>query len=121
VRQTRADGFRPELYIVAAPDMKAQVLAAVQSKISALEPHHRGIGVEDRGTDIHVTIPDALRVGHEAHFAQVATNFLRYLRDRRALPSWERADMLAKYFVTTKGTELSRQSPPRASQRIAPR
>jgi predicted dehydrogenase len=121
VRQTRADGFRPELYIVAAPDMTTQVLAAVRSKIAALEPHHRGIGVEDRGADIHVTIPDALRVGHEAHFAQVATNFLKYLRERQALPSWERPNMLAKYVVTTKGTELSRQAPARPAPRIAPR
>jgi hypothetical protein len=28
--------------------------------------------------------------------------------------------MLAKYYVTTKGTELSRQSPPRPAPRLAP-
>ena len=26
---------------------------------------------DDRGSEIRVTIPDALRVGHEAHFGQV--------------------------------------------------
>jgi hypothetical protein len=29
--------------------------------------------------------------------------------------------MLAKYYVTTKGTELSRQKPPQEAPRIAPR
>jgi predicted dehydrogenase len=120
VRQTEADRFRPELYVVPAdPAAKPAVLAAVQAKIAALQQQYAGIGVEDRGAEIRVTIPDALRVGHEAHFAQVTTRFLEYLRDRRTLPAWERPNMMAKYYVTTKGTELSRQSPPRPAPRIA--
>jgi predicted dehydrogenase len=122
VRQTRADRFRPELYVVPADaKTKAQVLAAVQAKIRSLEREHPGVGVEDRGTEIHITIPDALRIDHEAHFAQVTKNFLMFLRDRRALPAWERPNMLAKYYVTTKGTELSRQGPVRVAPRRAPR
>jgi len=65
-------------------------------------------------------IPDRFRDGHEAHFARVTRNFLAYLKDRSALPSWERPNMAAKYFVTTTGTELSRQSPPQAAPRLAP-
>jgi hypothetical protein len=122
VRQTRADRFRPELYVVpATAATKPQVLAAVQAKVAALQPTYPGIGVEDRGAEIHVTIPDSLRLGHEAHFAQVTGSFLKYLRDRRTLPAWERPNMLAKYFVTTKGTELSREGPSRPAARIAPR
>jgi predicted dehydrogenase len=122
VRQTRADGFRPELYVVpATPAMKPQVLLALQRKIDALQRDHPGIGVEDRGAEIRVTVPDSMRVGHEAHFAQVMGSFLKYLRDRRALPPWERPNMLAKYYVTTKGTELSRESASRPAPRIAPR
>jgi predicted dehydrogenase len=122
VRQTRADRFRPELYVVpAAAAMKPQVLAAVQARIEALKPGYPGIGVEDRGAEIRVTIPDSLRLGHEAHFAQVTGSFLKHLRDRRTLPAWERPNMLAKYYVTTKGTELSREGPSRPALRIAPR
>jgi predicted dehydrogenase len=122
VRQTRADRFQPELYVVpAAAAMKPQVLAAVRARIEALKPGHPGIGVEDRGAEIRITIPDSLRLGHEAHFAQVTRSFLTYLRDRRTLPAWERPNMLAKYYVTTKGTELSREGPSRPAPRIAPR
>jgi predicted dehydrogenase len=122
VRQTRADRFRPELYVVpAAAAMKPQVLAAVQAKIEALKAGYPGIGVEDRGAELRVTIPDSLRLGHEAHFAQVTGSFLTYLRDRRTLPTWERSNKLAKYSVTTKGTELSREGPSRPAPRIAPR
>ena len=80
-----------------------------------------GIGVDERNGDIHVIIPEKLREGHEAHFAQVTAGFLKYLRQRGTLPAWERPNMAAKYFVTTTGTELSRKSPARPAARIAPR
>jgi predicted dehydrogenase len=122
VRQTRADGYRPELFVVpAAAAVKAQVLAAVTAKIEALQKDYPGLAVEDRGAELRIRIPDALRVGHEAHFAQVTASFLKYLRDRRTLPAWERPNMLAKYYVTTKGTELSRSGPSRPAPRVAPR
>ena len=122
VRQTRADRYLPELYIVpAAAAMKPQVLAAVHAKIESLKKDYPGLGVEDRGGELRVVIPEALRVGHEAHFAQVTASFLTYLRIRRTLPAWERPNMLAKYYVTTKGTELSRSGPSNPAPRIAPR
>jgi predicted dehydrogenase len=122
VRQTQADRFLPELYVVpAAAALKSEVLAGVKGKIAALQPLYPGVGIEDRGAEIHVTIPETLRTGHEAHFAQVTAGLLKYLRQRRALPPWERPNMVAKYYVTTTGTELSRKSPPRPAARIAPR
>ena len=122
VRQTAADRYLPELYVVpASPSAKAQVLAATRARIAALQGVYPGVAVEERGSELHIVVPAALRVSHEAHFAQVATNFLGYIRDRRTLPAWERPNMLAKYYVTTKGTELSRQTPTRPAARIAPK
>jgi predicted dehydrogenase len=122
IRQTKADRYLPELYVIPAnPAAKAEVLAAVQAKIKAVQAEYPGVGVEDRGTEIKVTVPDALRVGHEAHFAQVASSFLKYVRDRSTLPAWERPNMLAKYYVTTAGAELSRKLPARPAPRIAPK
>jgi predicted dehydrogenase len=122
IRQTQADAFRPELFVVAAqPSARAAVLSAVRARIAAAQREFPGVAVEERGQDIHVTIPDALRVGHEAHFGQVTTRFLGFIRDRATLPAWERPNMLAKYYVTTMGTELARQSAPRTSERRAPR
>ncbi len=122
VRQTAGAKYLTELFVVPAnAAVKAEVLAATRQKIAALQRTYPGIGVEERGVDIHVTVPTALRLGHEAHFAQVAANFLRYVRDRRTLPAWERPNMAAKYFVTTTGTELSRKAPVRVAPRLAPR
>lgn len=122
VRQTKADGYRPEVYVVPnRPADKAQVLAAVRAKLAVLQATYPGLAAEERGAEIRLLIPDQLRVGHEAHFAQVTADFLKYLKDRPSLPAWERPNMLAKYFVTTRGTELSRESAVKAAARIAPK
>lgn len=121
IRQTKADGYRPELYVIPSEGQKADVLAAVSGRLKALQTKYPGVAVEDRGAELQITIPDVFRVGHEAHFAAVTTNFLEYLRDRNSMPQWERPNMLAKYYVTTKGTELSRQTPPRVAPRLAPK
>jgi predicted dehydrogenase len=122
IRQGTAEKYRPELYVVPnAPADKAAVLAAIQKKMAAVQAAHPGVAVEDRGAELLISIPDRLRIGHEDHFAQVTQRFLRYVRDRSALPAWERPNMLAKYYVTTEGTALARRSPPRIAERRAPK
>ena len=68
-----------------------------------------GLGVVDLGTHFRIAIPAEYRVGHEAHFAQVTKQFLRYVRGQVTLPAWEKPNMLAKYFITTRGVEVSRK------------
>jgi predicted dehydrogenase len=122
VRQGAAEKHRPELYVVpSTAGDKAAILAAVQRKLGSLQAQYPGADVVDLGPELRVTIPDRLRVGHEEHFAQVAQRFLSYVRDRATLPSWERPNMLAKYYVTTEGTALARRSAPRVAERRAPR
>lgn len=110
IRQGREEKFRPELYIV--PNGAAEkdaIRAALEKRVASLQQTWPGIGVEERNGQLLVTIPDKYRVGHEAHFAEVTARFLDYLRDPRRLPAWERENMLAKYFVTTKAVEMSRR------------
>jgi predicted dehydrogenase len=111
VRQTQAENFKPEVYVV--PNRvgdKRGVLEALQAKVSALQARFPGIQVQDRGDEWRVAIPDIYRVGHEAHFAQVTGQFLDYLKEPNSLPAWEKPNMLAKYFVTTQGVHKSRQA-----------
>jgi predicted dehydrogenase len=121
IRQGAAENHRPELYVVPAAGGKDAVATALNKKVASLQRQYPGVAVEDRGAFLRLTIPDKLRVTHEEHFAQVTQSFLRYVRDRSALPSWERPNMLAKYYVTTEGTRLARQSPPQPAPRRAPR
>ena len=120
VRQTREDGLRPELYVVPEDGARAAVLAALHERVSRLQQDFPGVAVDERGDEFRVTIPDSFRVGHEAHFAQVTKAFLHMLRDRTVLPAWERPNMVAKYFVTTTGTEIGRERAPQEAPRRAP-
>jgi hypothetical protein len=76
--------------------------------VAELAKARPGLTVEDEGTRFRIGIPDSYRVGHEAHFAQVTDRFLGYLRNSTSLPKWEKANMLAKYYVTTRAVEMSR-------------
>jgi predicted dehydrogenase len=110
IRQGAEQKYRTEVYLVPnrAGDREA-LLAAAQKRIAALASRYPGLAVEPSGDELHVVVPDAFRTGHEAHFAEVTRRFLEYLKDPAAMPRFEKANMLAKYFVTTSGTELSRQ------------
>jgi predicted dehydrogenase len=103
VRQGEPEGYRPELYVIPC---EAGVEEALARRIAALQRDWPGTGLERHGQEFRITIPDRYRVGHEAHFAQVARQFLRYVRGEERLPAWEKAAMPAKYFVTTRGVEL---------------
>ncbi|HXB67552.1 MAG TPA: putative oxidoreductase C-terminal domain-containing protein [Candidatus Acidoferrales bacterium] len=109
VRQGKEENYRPELYVV--PDHRC-VVYALRGKIGALAKQYPGVGLDERlderGGQIRVTIPDRYRVGHEAHFAQVTNQFFEYLKRPETLPVWENPNMIAKYYVSTKGVELSR-------------
>ncbi len=121
-RQTKADKMRPELFVIPADAKdRAAVAAAVKQRLAAIQKEFPGVGVEDRGAELHITIPDKLRTVHEDHFAQVAGRFFGYVKAPKTLPAWERAHMLAKYWVTTKGTELARTTPVKVAERIAPK
>jgi predicted dehydrogenase len=108
IRQKTEKSGQPELYVIPndAATGKA-ILAAAKKTLSGVQGYP-GIGIEERGKELYVTIPDKYRVGHEAHFAQVTEKFLHFLKDPKAVPAWEKPNMIAKYYTTTKGLELSR-------------
>jgi predicted dehydrogenase len=109
VRQGAEQKWRPELYVVPnRPADAPAVKAALEHRVAALAKARPGLTVEDEGARLRVGIPDRYRVGHEPHFAEVTERFLGYLKDPTSLPKWEKANMLAKYWVTTQAVELSR-------------
>ncbi len=104
VRQGKEEAYRPELYVVPG---ETGVKEALARKMETLAARYPGMGLEDQGARIRVTIPDSYRVGHEAHFAQVTRQFFEYLERPETFPAWENPNMLAKDYVSTKGVELS--------------
>jgi predicted dehydrogenase len=113
VRQGEEQRYRPELYVVPADPGSPAVRAAVARRVAALQARWPGVAVEDLGGQLWLRLPEEHRPGHEAHFAEVVRQFLAYLRAPRAVPAWEKANMLAKYALTTQGVARSRSVEPR--------
>ena len=104
IRQGVEENYQPELYVV-TDDAAAR--KALEQRAAALAVEFPGVGLEPQAGRVRVTIPDVYRVGHEAHFAQVANRFFEYLRNPASFPAWENPGMLAKYSVSTGGVALS--------------
>jgi predicted dehydrogenase len=108
VRQTEKENYRPELFVAPRdPSRYSALLSAVRHRLESLQQTWPGVEAETFGSEVHVSIPDRYRVGHEAHFAQVVAEFLAYLKSPKSMPAWERSNMLAKYFVTTMGAQMA--------------
>ena len=111
---TPAAGGRPELSVVAVDTSRhASVLAAVSRRCQGWQGQFPGVSANDLGDRVHVEVPDHLRVGHEAHFASVVREFVHHFRNPRQVPAWEGTNLLTKYFLTTRATELAAAKPGR--------
>ena len=109
IRQ-QPDGV-PELAVLAADIWGLPaLLGALRRKCEAWQREFPGVQIEDAGTEARVVIPDALRTGHEAHFAAVLEEFVRYFHTPRAVPAWERINLLTKYRITTTAVAMARQN-----------
>jgi predicted dehydrogenase len=109
LRQGEAERFRPELYIVPAPSAsRVEVFGAARKRIEQLQSRWPGLDALESGGELRLSIPERFRVGHEAHFAQVANRFFDYVSAPGSMPTWERPSMVAKYFVSAGGVEAGR-------------
>ena len=100
-------GGSPEVFVAAAGDHR-RVGRALREKCAGWQREFPGVGVEDRGNEMRLIVPAALRTTHEDHFAAVLDEFVRYFHTPRAVAPWERPNALARYFITTQGVELAR-------------
>jgi len=111
VRQQQ--GRRPELFVEAVNAANhAEMIRILQVKCSELQARFPGLTLDVRGTEVRLVIPDKLHTGHESHFAAVMEEYIRYFQTPRAVPHWERPNLLAKYYITTRAVEMSRQKRP---------
>ena len=108
IRQGKEQGYKPMLYLEPRkgvdPAGLEEPLAAAVKKATDTWP-----GVEVARTDAGwvVNFPDSYRLGHEAHFSQVASDFLSYLKNGK-MPAWEVPNTLAKYRTIMDAFRMSR-------------
>ncbi len=108
IRQGAEQKFVPTLYL---ENIKNISLKKFREKLvptlTALP--YDSLGIEDAGgNSLKVIIPQKYRVGHEEHFGQVTARFLEYMKEGK-LPDWEVADMLTKYYTTTRALKMARE------------
>jgi len=109
IRQGEDEQYRPELYVEPAAGAEgAELAAALHRAVAALQKRYPGIALERQEHRWRLRIPDACRVGHEAHFRQVMERYLGYLVEGR-LPEWEMSNMKAKYLTTSEALKAARQ------------
>jgi predicted dehydrogenase len=108
IRQGVEQNYEPVLYVEKTGKFDDSAFDRnLKTAIGILQDKYPGVGFQRDGKAWRVTVPEKYDVGHEAHFAQVTENFLRYLRAGQ-LPGWETPDMLAKYATIMQAYELSR-------------
>jgi predicted dehydrogenase len=109
IQQGAEEKYKPELYLAPAKGVDMKTLAAALEKaVASLQAIYPGIGIEAQKELYKITIPDKYRIGHEAHFGQVAQRYLKYLVDGH-LPAWEVPNMLAKYWTTTQALTMAKK------------
>jgi len=108
INQGKKEGYQATLYVEKADNTSdADFLAALNKAVAGLQGQYPGLTFEPDGKQFKMQIPDALKVGHEAHFAQVTNKYLNYLKEGK-MPAWEVPNMISKYYTTTKAYEMTR-------------
>ena len=107
IKQGEEEGFQPTLYVRSKGQSDfGQVMAKVMEQdIAAKYP---GTTAEKISENLwKINIPQEFKVGHEAHFAQVTQNYLRYLGDGK-LPVWEVPNMITKYYTIIEAYKMAK-------------
>jgi predicted dehydrogenase len=109
IRQGVPEKYDPTLYIITNKGVDTKSFVANLEKIVKALPQ-AGLSIENVNKNTwRVVIPEVLKVGHEAHFAQVTSKYLEYLKAGK-LPEWEVPNMIAKYFITTSALKLAKEA-----------
>lgn len=106
IKQGAAQQYKPTLYIEPQKTGDKNYETAVKQTMEKLAKTYPGLELKAYKEGWEVIIPEKYKVGHEAHFAEVAKKYFGYLKEGK-LPEWEKAALLSKYYTTTKALEFA--------------
>ncbi len=104
IRQGAEEKYQPTLYIL--PSTGKLDNSVLQQAIATVNKTYPGVSFVSENGRIKIIIPQQYKVGHEAHFGQVMQRFLQYMK-AGILPDWEVPNMLAKYYIATRGLQMA--------------
>ena len=108
-RQSKEESYLPEVYITPKSSERDAVLAALDRRLMALASKYPGLSYREENGRIRIVIPKQLRRPDIEYFLLIADRFAGYVRHPGTLPSWEKPNMLAKYWVTTQGVKKAKE------------
>ena len=110
IRQGAEQGYKPMLYVACKGDDVAAFEATLRKSIASIADKYPGLEIKPSGEkEWQVLIPASVAKSHEQRFSSVMEVYLNHLISGE-IPAWERSQMKAKYYTTTKAVELARQS-----------
>ncbi|MEO7145283.1 MAG: putative oxidoreductase C-terminal domain-containing protein [Bryobacteraceae bacterium] len=113
LREGKAENFIPEVDVIPnSAGERAGVLTALRNRFQALNPRYPGLSLQETGTTIRIVIPTADRTPDANYFALLVDRFLGYVHNPKTLPPWEKANMMAKYYITTTTVDVARGAQP---------
>jgi predicted dehydrogenase len=106
-RTSKLENYIPEIDVIpnVGENLRA-FTAALERRLKQLS--FPGLTLRANGREIRVVIPAEVRARGGSTFAQLVEQFLKYVRNPQTLPSWEKPNMLAKYYVTTTAVDVAR-------------
>jgi len=107
IRQGEEQNFTPELYIEPNTVTMDELKQNVETNLAQITNNYEGVTISEEENRLKVNIPEKYRLGHEAHFGQVAEKYLDFL-NKGKLPEWEVPNMLTKYYITTHALEIAK-------------
>ena len=107
IRQDKDQQYKPTLYIEPVGKAKdANFEKTLNEQMKTIAAKYPGVELKGTKGGWEVIVPEKYKEGHEAHFGRVTEKFLEYLKNGN-MPSWEVPNMIAKYYTTTQGLEVS--------------
>lgn len=104
IRQGEAENYKPILYVKLLEGQEEPLKIAIEE---TLQEKYPGINLSKlENGEYKIEVPESYSVGHEAHFAQVTENYLKFFKEGK-MPDWEVPNMITKYFTTTKAFEVA--------------
>ncbi len=107
--QNKEQNFIKQLYVQNAKELNEEQFSAhLQKAIEKVQKSHPFVSVSPTSVkgEYLINIPVEQREGHESHFKYVAESFFSFLV-KRDMPEWEKANTLAKYYITTQAVKLA--------------
>lgn len=105
IRQGAEQGYKPTLYI--EPSAGQKLDGAVAAAVARVQAKWPGVKAVAEGNGWKLEVPDVYKVGHEAHFSQVAEAYFGYLKAGK-LPEWEVPNILVKHHTLMEAYRMSR-------------